>query len=126
MMAVIQVEALKKPCKAWWLRWNSLLAAQPPSSAPAMPIRQVTMSPCCLLPGMSMLAIKPAPSPRTIQAIMPMADSLVSACVECAVLNWTASVGLSLAPVAAHDPPQLGDPGGARGSHQEGSPDSGE
>src|SRR5258708_29717761 len=55
-----------------------LVAAQPPSSAPAMPIRQVRMRPCCLLPGIAMLASRPAPSPRTIQAMMPITDSLVS------------------------------------------------
>src|SRR6202035_3941155 len=75
-MAVSQVEALKKPCRVWM--WKILVASQPPSSAPAMPIRQVRMRPCCRRPGISMLAIRPAPSPRMIQAMMPMIDSLVS------------------------------------------------
>jgi hypothetical protein len=34
------------------------------------------MRPCDLLPGISMLAIRPAASPRTIQAIIPTTDSL--------------------------------------------------
>src|SRR5579859_1784173 len=55
--------------------WNSLVATQPPSNAPAMPIRQVIMSPCDLRPGMNILAMRPAPSPRTIQARIPMTDS---------------------------------------------------
>src|ERR1044071_7870437 len=57
--------------------WNSLVATQPPASAPAMPIRQVMTRPCDLLPGISILASKPAPRPRTIHAKMPITDSLV-------------------------------------------------
>src|SRR6266849_3990016 len=82
-MAVSQVEALKKPFRLWM--WKMLVAAQPPSSAPAMPIRQVRMRPCCLLPGIAMLASRPAP-----------------------------------------DPPQLGDPGGSRGGHDQRAGDGGE
>src|SRR5579859_5115407 len=75
-MAVSQVEALKNPCRLWM--WNSLVAAQPPRSAPATPIRQVTMRPCDLLPGISILASRPAPSPRTIQAMIPIAGLLAA------------------------------------------------
>ena len=92
-MAVSQVEALKNPCRAWWWRWNSLVAAQPPSSAPATPIRQVMMRPCDLLPGISMLAIRPAPRPRTIQAMMPITGSLVSPQVEYAVVGHAGDRG---------------------------------
>src|SRR5580693_4296635 len=74
-MAVSQVDRLKNPCRLWM--WNSLVAAQPPPSAPAMPIRQVRMRPCDLLPGISILASKPAPRPRTIHAMTPITDSLV-------------------------------------------------
>src|SRR5580700_3512103 len=73
-MAVSQVDTLKNPCTLWM--WNSLVASQPPSSAPAMPIRQVRMRPCCLRPGISMLAIRPAARPKTIHAMMLMTDSL--------------------------------------------------
>src|SRR5260370_4949380 len=136
-MAVSQVEALKKPARLWM--WKIVVAAQPPSSAPAMPIRQVRIRPCCLLPGTAILASRPAPSPRTIQAMMPITDSLVSdvrwvahELVASAVRTgrgeqvpapgarvpgwlpgvgwWLVSAGPWLAPVAAHDPPQLGDP----------------
>jgi hypothetical protein len=31
---------------------------------------------CCLLPGISRLAMRPANRPRTIQAMMPMTDSV--------------------------------------------------
>src|ERR1700722_1803923 len=72
-IAVIQVERLKNPCRLWM--WNSLVATQPPSSAPAMPIRQVRIRPWDLLPGISRLASKPATRPRIIQAIMPITDS---------------------------------------------------
>ena len=41
-----------------------MVAAQPPASAPAMPIRQVRTSPCCLLPGISMLASKACAEPE--------------------------------------------------------------
>src|SRR6185437_12197839 len=75
-MAVSQVERLKNPCRVW--TWNSLVASQPPPSAPATPIRQVRTSPCDLLPGISMLASRPAPRPRTIHAMMPITDSSVS------------------------------------------------
>src|SRR4249919_2534690 len=75
-MAVSQVDRLKNPCKV--TTWNSFVASQPPSSAPAMPITHVMTRPCDLLPGMSMLASKPAPRPRTIHAMMPITDSSVS------------------------------------------------
>src|ERR1039457_6338275 len=75
-MAVIQVGRLKNPCRLWM--WNNLVAAQPPNSAPMMPITQVRMRPCDLPPGISILASKPAPRPRTIQAMIPITDSLVS------------------------------------------------
>src|ERR1700756_4429243 len=75
-MAVSQVERLKNPCRVW--TWNNLVASQPPSSAPATPIRQVRTSPCDLLPGISILASRPAPRPRTIHAMMPITDSSVS------------------------------------------------
>src|ERR1700691_2266348 len=75
-MAVSQVERLKNPCRVWM--WNSLVASQPPPSAPATPIRQVRMRPCDLLPGISILASRPPPRPRTIHAMMPITDSSVS------------------------------------------------
>src|ERR1700728_1452555 len=75
-MAVSQVERLKNPCRVWM--WNRLGASQPPPSAPATPIRQVRMRPCDLLPGISILASRPAPRPRTIHAMMPITDSSVS------------------------------------------------
>src|SRR6476619_6032245 len=84
-MAVSQVDRLKHPCRLWM--WNSLVAAQPPSSAPAMPIRQVMIRPCDLLPGISILASKPAPKPRTIHAMIPITDSLVSDQVRYAVVG---------------------------------------
>src|SRR5580704_16282391 len=68
-MAVSQVERLKNPCRV--TTWNSFVASQPPSSAPPMPITQVMMRLCDLLPGISTLAIRPAPRPRTIHAMMP-------------------------------------------------------
>src|SRR5580692_5159816 len=74
-MAVSQVERLKNPCRVW--TWNSLVASQPPPSAPATPIRQVRMRPCDLLPGISILASRPAPRPRMIHAMMPITDSSV-------------------------------------------------
>src|SRR5271165_5993122 len=79
-MAVSQVERLKNPCKV--TTWNNLVAAQPPSSAPATPITQVKIRPCDLLPGISILASRPAPSPRTIHAIIPITDSSVSDEIE--------------------------------------------
>src|SRR6202023_2112919 len=75
-MAVSQVERLKKPCRV--TTWNNLVAAQPPSSAPATPITQVRIRPCDLLPGISILASRPAPRPRTIHAMMLITDSSVS------------------------------------------------
>src|SRR5487761_1873679 len=66
-MAVSQVERLKNPCKV--TTWNSFVASQPPRSAPATPITQVMTRPCDLLPGISILASKPAPRPRTIHAM---------------------------------------------------------
>src|ERR1035437_9014796 len=73
-MAVSQVDRLKNPCRVW--TWNSSVAAQPPPSAPRTPITQVRMRPCDLLPGISILASRPAPRPRTIHAMMPITDSL--------------------------------------------------
>src|SRR5579871_967155 len=75
-MAVSQVDRLKNPCRVWM--WNSLVASQPPSSAPAMPIRHVMMRPCDLLPGISILASRPAPRPRTIHAMIPITGLLHS------------------------------------------------
>src|SRR5689334_19682982 len=75
-MAVSQVEMLKNPCRV--TTWNSLVASQPPSSAPATPSTQVRIRPCDLLPGISILASRPAPRPRTIHAMMPITDSSVS------------------------------------------------
>src|ERR1700726_586617 len=75
-MAVSQVERLKNPRRVW--TWNSSVAAQPPASAPATPIRQVMMRPCDLRPGTSIFASRPAPRPRTIHAMMPITDSSVS------------------------------------------------
>src|SRR5579859_5806319 len=91
-MAVSQVEALKNPCRLWM--WNSLVAAQPPSSAPATPIRQVRMRPCDLLPGISILASRPAPRPRTIHAMMPITDSLVSPQVRYAVVSHAGEIAV--------------------------------
>src|SRR6202050_4768225 len=73
-MAVSQVDRLKNPCRVW--TWNSLVATQPPPSAPRTPITQVKMRPCDLLPGISILASRPATRPRTIHAMMPITDSL--------------------------------------------------
>src|SRR3984957_8525698 len=69
-MAVSQVDRLKNPCRV--TTWNNFVASQPPSSAPAMPITHVMMRPCDLLPGISILASRPAPSPRTIHAMTPI------------------------------------------------------
>jgi hypothetical protein len=52
-----------------------------------MPITQVRISPCDLLPGISILASKPATRPRTIHAMMPITDSLVSDQVKYAVVS---------------------------------------
>src|SRR5438105_3732595 len=68
-MAVSQVEMLKNPCRV--TTWNSFVASQPPSSAPAMPITHVIMRPCDLLPGISILASRPASRPRMIHAMIP-------------------------------------------------------
>src|SRR5579862_9353907 len=73
-MAVSQVDRLKNPCRV--TTWNNFVASQPPSSAPQMPITQVMMRPCDLLPGISILASRPAPSPRTIHAMMPITGLL--------------------------------------------------
>src|SRR5271157_5645321 len=75
-MAVSQVERLKNPCRV--TTWNNLVAAQPPSNAAATPITQVRIRPCDLLPGISILASRPAPRPRTIHAMIPITDSSVS------------------------------------------------
>ncbi len=40
--------------------------------------------------------------------------------------RWAGSAGLRVAPVASHDPPQLGDPGGSGGGHHERARDGGE
>jgi hypothetical protein len=50
-MAVSQVDRLKNPFRVWM--WNNLVAAQPPPSAPAMPITQVKMRPCDRLPELA-------------------------------------------------------------------------
>src|ERR1051325_5656194 len=73
-MAVSQVDRLKNPCRV--TTWKSLVASQPASSAPAMPITQVMTRPCDLLPGISRLASKPAPRPRTIHAMIPITGLL--------------------------------------------------
>src|SRR5580693_2424916 len=73
-MAVSQVDRLKNPCRV--TTWNNFVASQPPSSAPTMPITHVMMRPCCLLPGISMLASRPAPRPRMIHAMMPITGLL--------------------------------------------------
>jgi len=46
---VSQVDRLKNPCRVWI--WKSQVAAQPPGGAPAMPVTQMMMRPCDLLPG---------------------------------------------------------------------------
>src|SRR6185437_8305831 len=73
-MAVSQVDRLKNPCRV--TTWNNFVASQPPSSAPAMPITQVMTRPCDLLPGISRLASRPAPRPRTIHAMTPITGLL--------------------------------------------------
>src|ERR1700719_2588241 len=73
-MAVSQVDRLKNPCKV--TTWNNFVASQPPSSAPAIPITHVRTRPCDLLPGISRLASRPAPSPRTIHAMIPITGLL--------------------------------------------------
>src|SRR5581483_4834542 len=73
-MAVSQVEMLKNPCKV--TTWNNFVASQPPSSAPATPITHVMTRPCDLLPGISRLASRPAPRPRTIHATIPITGLL--------------------------------------------------
>src|ERR1700733_12209634 len=110
-MAVSQVDALKNPFKVWMC--HTLVATQPPPSAPAMPIRQVMIRPCDRRPGISMLPIRPAARPRTIHARMPM------------MTPWLLTLD-GLVPVAAHDPPQLGDPRGSRGGHDQRATDGGE
>src|SRR5690242_9102727 len=75
-MAVSQVDRLKNPCRV--TTWNNLVASQPPSSAPAIPITQVMIRPCDLLPGISILASRPAPRPRTIHAMIPITELLYS------------------------------------------------
>src|SRR5690349_1803289 len=126
-MAVTQVDRLKNPCRVW--TWNNSVAAQPPPSAPAMPIRQVRMRPCDLLPGITMLASSPAPRPRMIQAMMPIPTPFVSDVRGCAgvrVVGFAGSAHPRVASVASHDPPQLGDPGGSGGGHHQGARDGGE
>src|ERR1039458_6163312 len=61
-----------------------------------MPITQVRMRPCDLLPGISILASRPAARPRTIQAMMPITDSLVSDEVTYAVVShaWLIAMGV--------------------------------
>src|ERR1700683_978164 len=66
-MAVSQVERLKNPCRV--TTWNNFVASQLPSSEPRIPITHVMMMPCELLPGMRMMASRPAPRPRTIHAM---------------------------------------------------------
>ena len=84
-MAVSQVDRLKNPCREWM--WNRRVAAQPPPSAPAIPITQVRMRPCDLLPGISRLAIRPAARPRTIHAMMPLTfHAYVCAAAACQYL----------------------------------------
>src|SRR5580693_8666999 len=89
-MAVSQVERLKKPWSEWM--WKIFVASQPPSRAPATPIRQVMIRPCCLRPGISMLARRPAARPRIIQAIMPMTGSLVGDQIWHAVVGHAGQV----------------------------------
>src|ERR1035441_6778824 len=84
-MAGSHVDRLKNPRRLWM--WNTLVATQPPRSAPTMPIRQVRRRPCDLLPGISILAINPAAKPRTIQAMIPITDSLVSDRMTYAVVS---------------------------------------
>src|SRR3984957_9741554 len=84
-MAVSQGDRLKNPCMLWM--WNTLVAIQPPIRAPAMPMRQVRMRPCCRFPGISILAMRPAMRPRTIQAMMLMTDFLGSCSERAAVVS---------------------------------------
>src|SRR5579859_7504614 len=74
-MAVSQVDGLKTPCRVW--RRGSLVAAQPPVGAPATPMTQVMARPCDLLPGISILASRPAAGPRPAHPMMPITASLV-------------------------------------------------
>ncbi len=55
----------------------------PPTSAPAMPSKIVTMIPPGSLPGMTILANNPATSPRTIHVTIPMVISPVSIAEPC-------------------------------------------
>jgi hypothetical protein len=50
---------------------SSAVARKPPSRAPAIPSRIVTMMPTDSAPGMIAFAISPARSPRTIQPTIP-------------------------------------------------------
>src|SRR5207248_1339613 len=98
-MAVSQVDRLTNPCGV--PAWNSPVAAQPPPSAPAMPIRQIMSKPCDLLPGIAIWASRPALRPRTIHAMMPITDSLVSDQVRPAVAGhagWAAGGGRRILP----------------------------
>src|SRR6185437_768749 len=85
--------------------WNSLVASQPPASAPTMPMTQVRMRPCDL-PPVSLLAIRPAIRPRTIHAIMPMTDSLVSdvGVVRGCRYFWADRGGRNASPGSSHRP----------------------
>jgi hypothetical protein len=64
---------------------GSPMAGWVPGSAPAVPGTQVLAGPGDLLPGLSILAVRPAASPGTAHAMTPVAGSFVSDRVACAV-----------------------------------------
>jgi hypothetical protein len=61
------------------------MVAQLPGSAPAMPGMQGIAGSCDLLPGVSVLAVRPAASPGTAHAMTPVTGSFVGDQVACAV-----------------------------------------
>src|SRR3984957_8159813 len=69
------------------LIWKILVAAQPPPSAPTIPITRVRMRPRCPLPGISILAIRPAARPGTIHVINTHKDSKTSDQMSYAVIT---------------------------------------
>src|SRR6266540_402053 len=72
-MAVIQVLRLKNVLRV--CTWNTALAMNPPSSAPAMPTTVARRKP--VLRPVRCSAMNPATAPSTIQAMMPMGFSLL-------------------------------------------------
>src|SRR4249920_3904438 len=74
-IAISQVPRLKK---SWMWPTCSALARKPPSRAPRMPIAVVPMQPGSVRPGITARAMVPAQSPRMIQAMIPIGETLYS------------------------------------------------